>query len=137
MLGLRSARVRNSKGKPQQQGNDEGTTYLLEGQLVASVLPSVDNIEARNRKGVGVAIPGDVSIVLPQWNLLVSCAGFGGSEGNTKDCVSAKVTLVGSTVQGKHGIVNSPLIGGVHSNQLCLDLSVDVIHSLGREGGSE
>ena len=55
---------------------------LLESKFVSSVLSSVDDIEARDRKSLGDGVFGNVGIVLPKRNALDTGSSFGGSKGN-------------------------------------------------------
>jgi len=54
----------------------------LESELVSSVLSPVDNVEARNRKGIRGRVSSNISVVLPEGNTLGSSSSLGSSKRN-------------------------------------------------------
>ena len=67
--------------------NDE---KLLERELVTSMLTSVDDIEARDRKSLWGRVAGNVGIVLPERNISGTSSSFGGSKGNCQKMRATK-----------------------------------------------
>ena len=67
----------NSRKVLSSGGDDE---ELLKGELVASVLTAVDDVEAGNGEGVGIGVAGDVGVMLPQGDGLGGGTGLGRGE---------------------------------------------------------
>ena len=67
----------NSREVLSTGGDDE---ELLKGELVASVLTAVDDVEAGNGEGVGIGVAGDVGVMLPQGDGLGGGTGLGRGE---------------------------------------------------------
>jgi hypothetical protein len=63
-------------------GTRRNDKELLECKLVAGMLSSVDDIEARHRKSVRVWVSGEISVVLEERDSLTRGTGLAGSQGN-------------------------------------------------------
>ena len=90
---------------------------LLEGQLVAGVLAAVDDVEARHRHGVWVAVAGQVREVLPERHALGGGAGLAGRHRDAQDRVGAERLLVRGAVHLDHLGVERLLVGRVHADE--------------------
>ena len=95
-------------------GDDE---ELLEGQLVASVLAAVDDVEARDGHGVRVGIAGQIRVVPPERHAFGGGAGLGCRHRNAQDSVGAECFLVRGAVHLDHLRVDALLVGHIHADQ--------------------
>lgn len=68
---------------------------LLEGELVASVRATVDDVEARDGEDVRSLDAGNLGEVLVERDTLLSGTGLRGGHRDTKDGVGAELALVG------------------------------------------
>jgi len=92
------------------------TKKLLEGKLVSGVFSSVDDIEARNRHGLGDGVFGNLGVVLPKRNSLGGGSGLGGGKRYSKNGVGSNIGLVVGSIGLDHGLVNGALVGGIDSH---------------------
>mmetsp|Transcript_20765 Transcript_20765/g.34321 ORF Transcript_20765/g.34321 Transcript_20765/m.34321 type:complete len:243 (-) Transcript_20765:108-836(-) len=100
---------------------------LLERQLVSSVLPSVDNVKARNwHCDLGLFVSCKISNVSVKWHLAGSCPSLSSSHRYTQDCVCPKSFLVWSTIKVDHSLVKTCLVFNRHANNKLFQLVVHV-----------
>jgi len=89
---------------------------LLEGKLVSGVFSSVDDIEARNRHGLGDGVFGNLGVVLPKRNSLGGGSGLGGGKRYSKNGVGSNIGLVVGSLGLDNDLVNGGLVGGINSH---------------------
>mmetsp|Transcript_35776 Transcript_35776/g.82841 ORF Transcript_35776/g.82841 Transcript_35776/m.82841 type:complete len:509 (-) Transcript_35776:20-1546(-) len=84
---------------------------LLERELVARVLATVNDIEARDwHRELAAVVASKVRVVLEQWDLLSTSAGLGHGERRAEDGVGAEVALVRGAIEIDHEVVNALLV---------------------------
>mmetsp|Transcript_48245 Transcript_48245/g.145814 ORF Transcript_48245/g.145814 Transcript_48245/m.145814 type:complete len:391 (+) Transcript_48245:949-2121(+) len=118
----------NFHGLGESAGTGGDDEELLESELVASVLTTIDHIEARNRQSLGGGVSSNISIVLPEGDTLRGSSGLGGSKRHSEDGVCAEVALVGGSIGLDHNVVDAPLISRVHALDGIGEGAVDVLY---------
>ena len=88
--------------------------------------PAVDQVHHGNGQGAGVA----AAQVAIQRHVQRLGGGAGAGQRHGQDGVAAQSALVGRAVEFQHGVVDQPLIVGVHALQGRRDDLVDVLHGL-------
>ena len=113
-------------GEGRSPGGDEHE--FLEGELVAGVGATVDDVEARGGEDVGGLDARELSEVLVEGDALLSRTGLGNSDRDTEDGVRAELALVGGAVELDQEVVDLLLLGDLEArlNKLGCDGVVDV-----------
>ena len=116
-------------GHPEAVGERFGTCgddhALLDLQVASGVLSAVDDVQ--HGHGEGDVISADV---LVDGDVVAHGTGPGDRKGHGDGGVPTEPLLVLSAVQLDHGLVDGPLVGGIHPGDPLGDLATDVLHGL-------
>jgi hypothetical protein len=99
---------------------------FLHVDVVVGVAAAVEDVHHRDRKRVRVGA-ANVSV---EGDLKRLGDSLGRGEGDTEDCVRAKIALVACAVKLDHRAVDGALIERVHAHELFRDDGVHILHRL-------